>query len=208
MRGLVPVATLVIGLALGIAASRLLGGGDEAPAAAPAPTAAGVERPAEPVAGAVTEPMPRLPTDAELDPERRHFSPAPEVLDEPRSADIEYPVAPKYAGERFSEVPHEVIGAWDESPETTSPGRRRGIVIVVDPKISDSELETLVRDVAARHSDAEILNVKVFDSARAAATPSSVDGGALAFEHLVAEVKRNDRVPSELLRVRGRALSP
>jgi hypothetical protein len=92
-------------------------------------------------------------------------------------------------------------------PDSTRPGSHRTFVAVVDPSISDSELEGLLRDIRQRHRDAEVLDVRIYDSAQAARRPSYLDGGELRERHLVAEIKRNDRLAFESMKVRGVAVT-
>jgi hypothetical protein len=82
------------------------------------------------------------------------------------------------------------------------------MVAVVDPSTSDKDLETLARDILDRNRDSVILSVRIYDSAEAAKSSPTIDGGALAFEHLVAEISRNTAIPNETVRVRGRLIEP
>lgn len=134
---------------------------------------------------------------------------APEAPPEPEPAPAGgAPVAtlrrePKLAAEPLSEVEHELVGAWDDRGSAPELGAHRVLVAVVSPAASDAEIEKLLRDARARHRDAEILDVRVYDSGVAAA-----QAGWLGKRKLVGEVKRNDRLGYDALMVRGRALVP
>jgi hypothetical protein len=108
----------------------------------------------------------------------------------------------------LSREPHRVLGAWDEDAESTSAGARRAFVLLVAPDISSASLETLARDVRARNLDAETLDVRIYDDEDAAHVPRSLDGGAAARAHLVAEVKKSRALGMDVLRVRGEELRP
>jgi hypothetical protein len=81
-------------------------------------------------------------------------------------------------------------------------------VLVVDPAISDAELETLARDLRDQHRDAGILSVRIFDSEKGARRARWVDGGELAHRRLVARVSVNEALGLDLIRVRGRRIEP
>lgn len=122
---------------------------------------------------------------------------------------IEYPLDPKLAELPLSDVPHRVVGAWDEATGEPELGARRGLVLVVEPGLSDADLENLARDVLDRHRDAEMLMLRVFDSPEAAVAPSHLDGGAFPASHLVVELSRNPLIDEGIrLRVRGRPVEP
>jgi hypothetical protein len=144
---------------------------------------------------AAPEPLPRAKEE-----------PASPLEQEPQPGEVSMPIQAKLVAEPLSEVPHEVIGAWDEQPDSPRPGSHRTFVAVVNPGISDSELEALLRDIRQRNRGAEVLDVRVYDSAEAARRPSYLDGGALRQRHLVAEIKRNDRLSFESIEIRGAAL--
>jgi len=137
----------------------------------------------------------------------------PELVSEqpppaPAADRIAMTVSEKLAPEPLSDVPHALIGAWDEAPDAVEPGTHRTIVAVVEPSTSESELEQLIRDIRRQHAGAEILDVRVYDSAEAATTGSAHDGGALRAAHLVADVKRNDRLDFDQSKVHGRIVEP
>jgi hypothetical protein len=125
-----------------------------------------------------------------------------------RAPDIRMPLEPKLAGEPLSEIPHELVGAWDDAPGAAEVGVHRTFIVLVDPSISTSQLEALARDVHARHQGAEVLDVRIYDSAVAATRPAREDGGELRRRHLVGEIKRNDRLGYEEIRIRGVAVRP
>ncbi|MCG8588747.1 MAG: hypothetical protein MJE66_05600 [Proteobacteria bacterium] len=205
---------LLTGVAMGVAGTRFWNGARE-----PEPLAVPIAQVANPEVAARPETAPpgaeRLPPDDALPPEAeshpQYFAdrfgqaePAPEEL----PAVVTYPRLEKLAPEPLSDVPHELLGAWDEDRESATPGARRALVLVVSPDLDDAALEALARDVRDRHRDARILDVKIYDSARAAIQSRSLDGGALAFAHLVASVRKNDAVPVDVIRIRGRRLDP
>jgi len=208
------VVAVALALAVGLAGGWWLrgGGGDEPPAQAAGRVAASPAAPAgdeRPPPGADLPPADALPPEAERYPE--YFEDLEgEEPEAPRELPslVEYPRLEKLAGERLSEVPHRVLGAWDEAQDSPSVGNRRAFVMVVEPDIPDAALERLARDVRDRHRDAVILDVRIYDSERAAIQPQALDGGALAFRHLVARVQKNDRVPLDVIRVRGERVEP
>jgi len=133
----------------------------------------------------------------------------PELVSEqppapPAANRIKMIVSEKLAQEPLSDVPHVLIGAWDEAPDSPDPGVHRAIVAVVEPTMSDADLEQLIWDVRAQHATAEVLDIRVYDSAEAATTGSAHDGGAERAAHLVADTKRNDRLDFDQTKIRGR----
>jgi hypothetical protein len=178
------------------------------------------ERPARVVASAPTATAPPAPPEREPPSE-------PEPPDDPVHPDrryaaeqdadgaagsmptqIVYQIAEQYRDEQLSQaVPHRLIGAF-ESDIGGRPGSLRAFIAVVDPGLSDRDLTLLARDARARHRDAEVLTVRIYDSAEAATTPSWTDGGEAQRAHLVAEVTRNARSARDEIAVRGRALQP
>lgn len=148
-----------------------------------------------------------LPPEAETHPEAfRDLEGEGEEELETIPPTVQYPVQEKLVQEPLSPVRHEVVGAWDEDRESDVPGRRRAFVLVVPPEASDAEIETLARDVRARNRGASILDVRIYDDARATLQSRALDGGRLAFQHLVGEVKRNEALDLDVIRVRGRKI--
>ncbi|MGH0037976.1 MAG: hypothetical protein ACQGVK_23340 [Myxococcota bacterium] len=150
-----------------------------------------------------------LPPEAETHPEYfagEDAEPAGEQEPESLPAEVDYAVLDKLSVE--SEVPHQTVGAWDEAPDSAAPGLRRAFVVVVEPSISDANLEALARDLRAQHGDARILSVRIYDSEKGARRAGWVDGGALAHRHLVAQVSINQAQGLDLIRVRGRKIEP
>lgn len=143
------------------------------------------------------------PASAAREPAPGETEPALSEDETPQPGEVLMPVEAKLVAEPLSEVPHEVLGAWDDQPDSPRLGAHRAFVAVVDPSISDSELEALLWDVRQRHRDAEVLDVRIYDSAQAARRPSYLDGGELRERHLVAEIKRNDRLVFESIEIRG-----
>jgi len=211
-RRFLPLATLVVGLAIGAGVALWLAPSE--PASTPPPAAADLEValvPAEdnPEGLPHTPPEGLLPPEAETHPE--YFEDlegrAPEdVAPESMPAEIEFARLEKLSAE--SDVPHEMVGAWDEAPESSTPGQRRAFVVVVKPDIGDAALEALARDLRDQNRDARVLNVRIFDSEEGARRAAWVDGGALAYRHLVAQVNVNEGLGLDVIRVRGRRIEP
>jgi hypothetical protein len=212
---LLPWSTLAIGLALGAAVAYWV---RSTPASAPASdsSAPGSAR----LAVALEEPgenpehLPRIPPADVLPPEAATH---PEYFEHPADqgeqgapeslpARIEYARLDKIVAK--SDIPHRTVGAWDEAPDRADPGARRALVVVVEPSISDDALEALARDLRAQHTDARILNVRIFDSEDGARRASWVDGGQFAHEHLVGQVSINSALGLDVIRVRGRRVEP
>jgi hypothetical protein len=140
------------------------------------------------------------PEAAEPDPR-----PAPQRV-MPQRAQLR--LEPELTGEPQSGAPHRLLGAWDEDPEATEPGQRRAFVVLVDPRADDATLERLARDIRERNRDAAILDVRIYDDEAAALEARALDGGRNARLHLVAEVKTNQALALDVVRVRGRTLTP
>jgi hypothetical protein len=140
------------------------------------------------------------PDDADPAPEAA----APRVM--PQRAEL--PLAAKLAREPQSAEPHRLLGAWDEDGESPHPGARRAFIVLVDPGVDDATLERLARDIRARNRDAAILDVRIYDDERAALEARALDGGRSARLHLVGEVKANQALALDVMRVRGRSLTP
>lgn len=158
------------------------------PPAAPPPSADAALPPPEPAAAAAPAPV------------------APETA--PAPAGEAAPVArlrrePKLAAEPLSDVAHELVGAWDDRGSAPELGAHRVLVAVVSPTATDAEIERLLRDARARHRDAEVLDVRIYDSGKAAA-----QAGWVGDHELVGEVKRNDRLHYDAMTVRGKAVEP
>jgi hypothetical protein len=126
----------------------------------------------------------------------------------PAMGTISMPIAEKLVPDRLTEVPHELIGAWDDAPGSSRPGAHRTIVAVVDGSMPSRELEQLVWDIRDYHRGAEVLDVRVYDSAEAATRSSARDGGGDRKSHLVADVKRNDRLGVDQITLYGRVVGP
>jgi len=116
---------------------------------------------------------------------------------------IAYPRAEKLTARPLSAIPHRVVGAWDDAPDSPELGSRRAFILVVDPALDDRDLADLARDVRDSHRDAEWLTLRIFDDAAAATRPSWTDGGESKAAHLVAELRRNTAGPGEHLTIRG-----
>lgn len=178
---------------------------DSAPRTAPAPTAD-----SEPGELEAADAGARRPVAANPGRDWRHSGDPEEALEplERLPTRIDYPLLSKYVATPMSEIPHDLVAAWDELPDSEELGERRVLVVVVDPTISDADLEALARDVRARHRDADFLRLRVFDSRTAAGRPSWTDGGASRRAHLVADLRRSARSGREQLDVRGRSVAP
>ena len=124
-----------------------------------------------------------------------------ETVEDP-TGDLRY-----YEKYPMSAVPHRVVRGWGARGAGTVSGSV-GAFVVVEPGISDAELEALARDVRAYHHDAKTLSVRFLDSQEAATYDRHSDGGALAAEHLVALVSRNERLEADTIEIRGRAVDP
>jgi len=208
-----PRSLMVVGVLFGIAggiAFALTRSEPAEPEAVAAPVVEAVEPAATPPEVAAEEsgtpePMTAKDWEAALGGDPEWVS---EEAPPPATGTISMPIAAKLAPEPMSAVPHELIGAWDDRPDSERPGAHRAIVAVVEPNISDTDLEQLVWDIRERHAGAEILDVRVYDSADAAKRSSALDGGAERARHLVAGVKRNDRLGYDEVTVRGRVVGP
>lgn len=119
---------------------------------------------------------------------------------------IQYPLQEKYRDQVWSDVPHELVAAHDGLEEQEGEGARRLFIALVEPGLSDEQIERLVRDFRARHREAEVLRIRVFDDREAAGRPSWTDGGAALREHLVADLYREPG--RERFVVRGREVNP
>jgi hypothetical protein len=126
----------------------------------------------------------------------------PAVVPEAAAGEAKLRLEPKLASEPLSEVPHELVGAWDDRRGEPELGKHRVLVAVVSPDAGDAEIERLLRDAQARHREAEVLDVRVYDS-----DASARKAGWLGERRLVGEIKRNDRLGYEAMMVRG-ALVP
>lgn len=121
---------------------------------------------------------------------------------------VEYTVARKYEEQKLSEVDHRMLGAWDDARDTQTPGRHRSFVLIVEPDLSDRQLESLARDVHQLHHDADRLDVRIYDRENAATDARVTDGGRYAHAHQVAQVKRHRGLNVDVIRVRGRIVGP
>jgi hypothetical protein len=108
-----------------------------------------------------------------------------------------------YERRPMSAVPHRVVRGWG----ARGSGRPTGAVgafVVVDPEISDAELEALAEDIRRYHGDATALSVRILDSEHAATYDRHSDGGALAAAHLVGRISRNEQLGTDRVEIRGR----
>lgn len=199
---------VAVALAAGVGIGLLLGGGDASEEAeSPVRVVSSLDKkpeppPREPSGDGPIPPPDALPPEAETHPESFRDLEGREEL-ETIPPTVEYPRLDKLVAEPLSPVRHEVVGAWDEDRESDVPGRRRAFVLVVPPNATNAEIEGLARDVRARHRDASILDVRIYDDVRATLQSRALDGGRLAFQHLVGEVKRNEALDLDVIRVRG-----
>ena len=122
----------------------------------------------------------------------------PAVVPEAAAGEVKLRLEPKLTSEPLSEVPHELVGAWDDRRGEPELGLHRVLVAVVSPDAGDAEIERLLRDAQARHREAEVLDVRVYDS-----DASARKAGWLGERRLVGEIKRNDRLGYEAMMVRG-----
>ncbi len=155
------------------------------------------------------------PRSSETVVEPAPVPPTPDDADEPPSGPppmmpqrAELPVLEKLAPGPQSSEPHRLLGAWDEDRESASPGQRRAFIVLVDPGADDASVERLARDIRERNRDAAILDVRIYDDESAALEARALDGGRRARLHLVGEVKTNQALALDVVRVRGRTLTP
>lgn len=201
------IALAMIALAVGVVAWSLR-------PQAPPPREARNPAPAATPAGEMRDlpqaPAAETPSDAPPASELMALlAPAAEPAEAPPTGaapTVRMPVAAKLTARPLSEVEHELVGAWDDDPESADPGVHRTFVAIVDPELSTRELETLVRDIADRHRGAEVLDVRIYDSPVAAQTPPNLDGGRARLQHLVARIVRNDRLGYDQITVRGQPI--
>ncbi|MEN8160369.1 MAG: hypothetical protein ABFS41_09895 [Myxococcota bacterium] len=165
----------------------------EAPEAAPSAASETAQEPA--ATEAAPAPEVAIEEAVALEPEA---APAPA----PAEGEANLRVDPKLAAEPLSEVPHELVGAWDDRQGEPELGKHRVLVAVVSPDASNAEIERLLRDVQARHRDAEVLDVRVYDSGKAAR-----QAGWVGERKQIGGVKRNDRLDYEEMTVRGEPVS-
>lgn len=118
------------------------------------------------------------------------------------------PLKRALAADSLSSVSHQLLGAWDDAPDSSAPGPHRVFILAVEPGTPESELEALLRDVRDRNRDARVLDVRVYESADALIGRASRTGDSPGREHLVAWVKRLDALGVDISRVRGRDLEP
>jgi hypothetical protein len=111
-------------------------------------------------------------------------------------------VKPQLVPRTMSQVPHKVLHAWDEVPDSPNAGSIRAFMLVVDPNISTASLEQLVDDVREAQAGAEVLDIRVFDSEEAVVYKHTT-GGSRAGYHLLADVKQNPRLGVDTVRIRG-----
>lgn len=189
-RGIAIAALLAAALGLAVWLRWPAGESEPAPAP-PAPAAARAEEPEPAAPSAPAAQAPEPPEEAA----GGEAAPAGEVAQLRRE--------PKLAAEPLSEVPHDLLGAWDERGSAPTLGAHRVFVAVVPPAASNAEIERLLRDARARHRDAEILDVRVYDSAE-----SATRAGWVGERKLVGEVKRNDRLGYDAMTVRGAPVKP
>jgi hypothetical protein len=191
-----------------VAAVWLTGSGDSAPlAAVPAPTAS-APAPRDPIA-IPEEHMPEL-LEKLGDLERKELEQRPpeDVKPEPPPTQVYFPVDEQLAGEKLSEVPYQTLGAWDDEEAPGTVGAHRALVLLVDPGISDADLEGLARDVYRAHQDADRLDVRIYDRQDAAEDPRLMDAGRYAASHQLAQITRHRGLGVDVIRVRGRVVEP
>jgi hypothetical protein len=121
----------------------------------------------------------------------------------PRRAGEEEPRAEADEPAPASLVPHRVLRQVSQDVVQDVSRRHRLVVIVVDPGISTRDLERLARDLRHAHQDASILDVRIYDAEHAARA-----AGVLETVHRVAEVRRNDRIGLDVVRIRGIGIEP
>lgn len=120
----------------------------------------------------------------------RVSDPREEVIRHPRrSAWPRVPVQPEYADVRFSDVPYTLVAAFDKPQPEYALGPLRQFVVVVARDLARDALRKLIEDFRAKHADAAVLDLAVFDSVVAATHRASQ--AAERDPHLVAKYDRN-----------------
>lgn len=205
-RTLASTLVLALGIALGAGISLWLREEPRAASLAPlsatdeVPVVAELQTPVESeIRGDALEELADLLVEFEQATAEDEAADSPPPLRRP----IAFPVEEKYAGEGWSDVPHDLLGAWDNQRRSSAIGDHRAFVLVVSPELSDAELVMLARDVRSAHLDAANLDVRVYDSREAARA-----GGSDARLHRVIEVARNEHLKLDVIRLRGRVVSP
>ena len=105
-------------------------------------------------------------------------------------SELRYPIEAQYADAPRSDVPHQLIAAYDQSPGTTR-GTRRLFILAVPPDTTTEALERLVTDLRTHHLDATALRIRVYDSVAAARFPAQA--GVSTDPHLIASYSRDDK---------------
>jgi hypothetical protein len=207
------LATALLGVALlggayvWLAAERDPAG---APPPAPAPPAPAPPAPPPPAVPAQPPPVPP-PETAPLAPAPP--PPAPEAK-KPQAPELHGHAAPEdpygdlalYADHPMSEVAHRVVRGWGAGARSPSPGHV-GAYVVVDPAIDDAALRELALDIRDYHRSAEAVAVRIVDSEEAATYDRHTDGGARLQAHLVASVRRDERLGLDEVEIRGERIS-
>jgi len=186
------------------------------PRRAPTPSAAEPAAPlaAPPASPGRPAPPAAVPRQAARSPGRSAApAGAPESVEEPSGHAAhgdEEPEDPSgdlalYDRRPMSAVPHVVVRGWGAGGSSRHPGYV-GAHVVVDPEIGDEELEQLARNICEYHRSAYSISAHIYDSEEAATYDRHRDGGALAQQHEVARVSRNDRLETDVIEVRGRQL--
>jgi len=190
MLGIRPAVALSLAAVLAATGALVLWSLDRPPAA-PAPRS-------EPAPTALLEPDGIVVRAARPRP----AGPAPSRPPEPQP---QRAAEPEPQARAPGEVPHEVVAAWGD--EASASGLHRAVRVVVEPSLATRELEALARSLRARHGDAVVLDVRIYDDAESARGRAR-DARARSASHLVAQVLRNDRLGLDVIRVRGIPVEP
>ena len=141
--------------------------------------------PAPAVVPETPTPAPRVPAYDPSDPEARESAIRATRL----PTELRHPIEPQYRDAPRSDVPHELIAAYDESPGTTR-GKRRMFILGVAPNTDRQALDRLVEHLRTQHLDASALRIRIYDSKVAATHPAQA--GVSKDPHLVASYSRDD----------------
>jgi len=102
----------------------------------------------------------------------------------------------------MSRVSHRVARSWGRDTEGRPKGAL-GLTVIVDPSISNAEIFLLAEDIIDANSDAEIMNVQIFDSEEAASPEAHSAHDPLIRDHMVGQVFVNGRSGIRKVKVRG-----
>lgn len=205
-RAIVLFLALLVALGIGY----FLGGRHRAPEAPPPMAASQAPAPATPAEVPAPAPASRAavpPAPGPAAPAAAPAAPAPEAPALAATADA----ADLPAGYPRTEVPHRVEKAWGRGPDGRAPAAV-GLSIVVDPSITNAELEDLSRDVLTANEDARMMHVRIYDSAEAMSPAAHAAHDPAIAEHTVGEIWVNPKpsrfMPKRRIKIRGENIDP